>query len=385
MRALLKGSGLRSAEAFALQSSCLSVLLGLAGVLAGEASPSRFEFTEPHMGTQARVVLYARSRAEAERASRAAFARIGQLDAALSDYRSDSELMGLVRSAGQGPVPVSRDLFKVLAHAQELAARSDGAFDVTAGALTRLWRGARRLGELPSAERVARARQTSGFRFLHLKEAPRTAELGAGVMLDVGGIAKGFAADEALAILAQHGMSSALVALGGDMAMFGPPPGRAAWTIDIAGLKVPGAPILEPLPIVNGAVSTSGDAEQWMEVAGVRYSHILDPRSGWPLTGRSSVTVIARTGMEADGLATALAVLDLHAGRQLVDETSGAAAIWVRERDGRVTVQRSSRWPTVGEEERRKKEEGRRKSKEQGRRDGPEPRTLTALNGALDA
>jgi FAD:protein FMN transferase len=341
---------------------CLCVLLGLGEVLAGEAPSSRFELTEPHMGTQARVVLYAHSRVEAEGASRAAFARIGQLDAALSDYRTNSELMGLVRSAGQGPVPVSHDLFRVLAHAQELAARSDGAFDVTAGALTRLWRGARRLGELPSAERIARARRTSGFRFLRLTETPRTAELAAGVMLDVGGIAKGFAADEALAVLAQHGMSSALVAVGGDMALSGPPPGRAAWTIDIAGLKLPGAPTLEPLLMVTGAVSTSGDAEQWMDVAGVRYSHILDPRSGWPLTGRSSVTVVARTGMEADGLATALAVLDLHAGRRLVDATPGAAAIWVRERDGRVTVQRSSRWPLEG---RSKKEEGRRKSKDE--------------------
>jgi len=329
----------------ALPGAIACVALGAAHAA---AAPPRYEYSEPHMGTTVRVVLYAADRAQAERAARAAFARIAALDQALSDYRPDSELMRLCARAGQGAVAIGADLFRVLEAAQALAERSRGAFDATSGQLTRLWRGARRLSELPAPARIADARAQSGYRRLQLDATRRTAMLEAGVCLDLGGIAKGDAADQALAAMAAHGVARALVAIGGDVAVAAPPPGEDGWTVEVAALAVAGAPRIGELRLRDAAVSTSGDAEQWMPVDGRRYSHILDPRNGWPMTARSSTTVVARRGIDADGLATAAAVLGPGKGLRLVERTPGAAAFMTRqEADGGVTVHTSSRWSEV--------------------------------------
>jgi FAD:protein FMN transferase len=307
---------------------------------------SRFERHEAHMGTDMRIVVYADDERAAGAAARAAFDRVEALNAALSDYTPTSELMKLSARAGQGPVAVSDDLFRVLAAAQDLALRSDGAFDVTCGPLTRLWRRARHVSEVPPAARVEEARALTGFRALSLDATARTATLAKpGMSLDVGGIAKGYAAEEALQVLASHGLHRALVALGGDIAIADPPPDREGWLIDVATLD---ATTASPGPILlrNAAVSTAGDAEQWFTADGVRYSHILDPRTGWPMTIRSTTTVIARHGVDADGLDTTAAVLGIERGLALVEATPGASVFMMRlEPDGRTIFRTSSRWP----------------------------------------
>ena len=226
---------------------------------------SRHAFSEPHMGTEARIVLYAHDRAQARRAADAGFARIRQLDAVLSDYRSDSELSRLCARAGQGPVHVGADLFVVLQAAQTLAERSDGAFDVTRGAVTRIWRQARKLDEQPDPARIRQALATGNYRDLRLDPDARTVTLARpGIQLDVGGIAKGYAAEQALEAMRNAGVHRALVALGGDIVVGAPPPGESGWRIDVAPLDVPGAPPGTTLSLQHAAVSTAGDAEQWM-------------------------------------------------------------------------------------------------------------------------
>ena len=203
----------------------------LAGVVIGlfqELELSRFEFSEIHMGTRFRIVLYTRDRTDAAKASKAAFRRIAQLDDSMSDYRPMSELMRLSRQAGYGPVRVSEDLFGVLKQSQEMARRTQGAFDVTLGPVVRLWRRARRRGELPDPERLAQAQGRVGYEKLRLDPATRTAQLmRKGMLLDLGGIAKGYAADQALVVLKRHGLPRALVDAGGDVVVGLPPPGRA--------------------------------------------------------------------------------------------------------------------------------------------------------------
>lgn len=328
---------------------CCILNAGLDGVARSGTDPAtwpRLEATEPHMGTQVRLVVYAPDDARAHTAMRAAFDRIAALDQTLTDYKATSELMRLSARAGQGPIPISQDLFHVLDAAQSLAHKSDGAFDITSGPSTRLWRTARRLSELPAADRVDAAHALTGFRKLHLDAQRRTATLDTpGMSLDVGGLAKGYAADEAIAVLTSYGLTRALVALGGDVAVSGPPPGRDGWSIDVAPLDVPGAPHPRALTLQHAAVSTAGDAEQWLPAHGKRYSHILDPRTGWPMTIRSSTTVIARRGLDADSLDTTLAVLGPDKGLPLVDATTGAAALMVRQGpDGHVITHRSLRW-----------------------------------------
>jgi thiamine biosynthesis lipoprotein len=312
--------------------------------VARSAKEGRFEFAEPHMGTLVRITLYARDEPEAARASGAAFERIAQLDAALSDYRDDSELTALSRRSGTGPVAVSDDLFRVLQAAQQIAKASDGAFDVTAGPLSVLWRQARRQGRVPDAERLAAARTHVGYDKLTLDATARTATLReAGMQIDLGGIAKGFAADEALKTLRSNGIRRALVAAGGDIAAGAAPPGERGWHVAIGGIEGAAAP--GTLLLADRAVSTSGDAEQFVIVGSTRYSHIFDPRTGMALTGRRSVTVIARNGTLSDALATAVSVMGREPGLALIEATPGAAAsvIYAAE-DGRMQTYRSSRW-----------------------------------------
>jgi FAD:protein FMN transferase len=310
------------------------------------AGLTRFEYTEPHMGTTFRVVLHAPDQASADAASRRAFARIAELDTALTDYNATSELSRVTQEAIGHPVRVSDDLLGVLIPSQELARRSDGAFDITVGPLTRLWRRARRQVELPAPDVLAEARRATGYQLVKVDAAGHTVEVERpGMQLDAGGIAKGYAADAALEVLRSAGYGRSLVAAGGDLAMGDPPPGRKGWTVALEGLTpdhpAPGSPIV----VSRCGVSTSGDEEQWVEIGGVRYSHILDPRTGMGLTGHSSVTVLAADATTSDMLATAVSVLGPEKGRALVDGWAGASALigertpqgdrWVRSRNWR--------------------------------------------------
>ncbi len=287
---------------------------------------SRYEFSSLQMGTLARVVLYARDAETARDGSSRAFARIASLDAVMSDYREDSELTRLSRRAGDGPVRVSDDLFRVLEASVRVWRDSRGAFDVTAAPLIHLWRRARRIGQLPDRREIAAAAALTGSDKMILNARDQTVDLRVrGMQIDLGGIGKGFAAQEAATLLRRRGYRDVLVALGGDIVAVGAPPRTTGWTIDVADLSTD-ASAPQRIVLREAAVSTSGDAEQWVEIDGVRYSHIVDPRDGKALTGRRSVTVVAPTGTMSDALATAVSVMGPVDGLALIDRTPNAAA-----------------------------------------------------------
>jgi FAD:protein FMN transferase len=317
---------------------------------AAAAGPAlqRYTFVEPHMGTRFKVILYAPDESTAAAAAKDAFAHIAALDGIMSDYRPTSELMQLCKKAGGDPVPVSEELFFVLARAQEVSRRSDGAFDVTIGPVVKLWRRARRTQQLPDKQELADALALVGHDKMKLDAKARTVQLTkAGMQLDLGGIAKGYAADEALAVLKKHKIDRALVAAGGDIAVSGPPPDAEGWNVGIAPLEDPDARPARYLLLKDAAVSTSGDAEQYVEIDGKRYSHIVDPKTGIGLVGRMSVTVLAKNGVTADPLAKVPAVLGPEKGLPLVEETEGAAALVVRKTDRGEEVIASKRFPTT--------------------------------------
>jgi thiamine biosynthesis lipoprotein len=288
------------------------------------------------MGTTFRVVLYAPDRVTADRAFARAFQRIAGLDDILSDYRDSSELSRITREAVAHPVRVSDDLFNVLAAAETLGRQSNGAFDITIGSLSRLWRRARRQAESPSSSDLDAALAVTSYRWVTLDPALKTVRFAhPGIRLDAGGIAKGYAADRALAEVAATGLRRALVAAGGDLALGDPPPGRNGWEITLAGLDVGRAAPASPVVLARRGVSTSGDAEQWVEIGGVRYSHIIDPRTGMALTGHRSVSVIARDATSSDMLATALSVLEPDRGARVIAHYRQAAAlVGIRSTDG---------------------------------------------------
>ena len=300
------------------------------------------------MGTNVRIVLYAGDGAAADALAAAAFSRIAALEDRLSDYRESSELMALCRAAGGPPVAVSGDLFTVLSAAQGFAAGTEGAFDVTIGPVSRVWRHARATGDLPEAARLADAQRLVGYRKMELSAGPRTVRLAErGMLLDLGGIAKGFAAGEALALLAGRGARHAIVAIGGDVAAGEAPPGLPGWEIGVAPLGPGRGPSLPPLRLRFAAISSSGDAEQFLDAGGKHFSHIVNPITGSAATGRRGVTVMAPNGMTADALATAVKVLGATRGLVAVDRIEGAAALVVEETPQGVREYRSKRWPDM--------------------------------------
>ena len=287
----------------------------------------RYEYRQIHMGVEARIVLYASDSSHAVTAARAAFRRIGELDAVMSDYRDDSELMRLVSRPALSSVRVSDPLWRVLVAARELSRQTDGAFDVTSGPVVRLWREARRNQNYPDEQALTGARELTGWNKLKLDSPTRSVILEKpGMLLDLGGIGKGFAADEALAVLRRHGAGRALVELGGDIVVGDPPPDRNGWEIrlqDAAGAP----PVVE---LVDAAISTSGDAVQFVELDGVRYSHVVDPRTGVALRDQFAVTVIAPTGLLSDPLATALGVLGPEAGADFMRRHHPEVTFYIR-------------------------------------------------------
>lgn len=258
------------------------------------------------MGVQCRIVVYTGDEDSAVAAADAGFHEIARLEDLFSDYRSKSELSRLGDHAGLGPVPASDDMMRILTQAREVSEATDGAFDVTCGPAVALWRESRRTGVLPGAEAIARAREALGWHAVEVDPQARTVTLSkSGMRLDLGGIAKGYAAHHAVVLLKSLGVSSCMVALAGDIAVGEAPPGTPGWRVTVQGDRGSPGPTLV---LANASVSTSGDAEQFVVIGGLRYSHIIDPRTGVGTPGGVQATVVARDGAIADALPKAVCV-----------------------------------------------------------------------------
>lgn len=287
----------------------------------GAQTLERFAFEHGAMGTEFRIVLYAADAHHAERAASAAFRRIDEVDGALSDYKPTSEILRLSKTAGSRRwVPVGDDLWAVLVRSEGLSVETDGAFDITVGPLVRLWRWANRRGVLPDAERIAHARGAVGYNLIELDRPTQRVRLPVpGMQLDAGAIGKGYAADAAIAELDSAGIRSALVDAGGDIVVSGAPPGAAGWRVAIPAAQAENV-TESNVWLTHGAVATSGDKYRYLVVDGVRFSHILDPKTGLGVTVQRIATVIASSGAEADALASAISVLGPRRGIALLTE-----------------------------------------------------------------
>ncbi|MFM7152984.1 MAG: FAD:protein FMN transferase [Bacteroidota bacterium] len=268
---------------------------------------NRFEFSHPQMGTVFRLVFYSgQDSAVAYGLAKIIFDRIDSLNAHFSDWLPESELSMLCQKAGEkGCCRVSAELADILFKSNSFARQSRGAFDISVGALTRLWRRSRNLKELPAPEKIASALKTVGWKSVSVCPDRSCARLRKkGTMLDLGGIAQGWTADDCLGILRSNGVSAALVDAGGDIALGDPPPGREGWQIEI-----PSANGKKLMLLKNCGITTSGATYRYLELDGKRYSHIIDPRTGQPLVHRTQVTVLAENATTADAWATAISVL----------------------------------------------------------------------------
>ncbi|HUV36434.1 MAG TPA: FAD:protein FMN transferase [Patescibacteria group bacterium] len=316
--------------------SFVTVLLALPlALLYGCESQAPYTADTFVMGTQAWVTLYGYGEKEAEPIAAEALRELHRIEAVMSTWRPASEISRLNGAADGTMRTVSRELFTVVDSAFYYAAVTGGAFDITARPLVRLWGFQGGEPRLPSEDEIAGALERVGYGRVALDASMPGIALPAGMELDLAGIAKGYAVDRCVALLAERGVTSALVNLGGNIYALGAPPGKRGWTIGIrdphGGLSTVGA-----LTLKDAAVATSGNYENFVEIEGARYGHIIDPHTGRTVDHVLSVTVVAPTALASDALSTGLFVLGGGRGSDLVRRLSGVRALFAEPADGRI-------------------------------------------------
>tara|TARA_R110000751_G_scaffold110017_1_gene207416 strand:- start:33 stop:785 length:753 start_codon:yes stop_codon:yes gene_type:complete len=231
-------------------------------------------------------------------------------------------------------VAVSEDLFRLMSISGDYAKRTNGAFDITLGPLIELWKKARENRQVPSIAEIKTAQQRTGYGKVEFPTGNTVRLKQEGMQLDVGGIGKGFAADEAISLLKRNGVNAALVDMGGDVTVSGAPPNREFWVLGFSYYSENGEEVFQKVKLKNQAVATSGDLYQYAVIDGKRYSHIINPKNGMALSNNIQVTVVAANGAMADAYASALSVLGIEEGRNIVQKTPDLEAFMVEDIPG---------------------------------------------------
>lgn len=284
------------------------IILLLVAALAVAAGPGqeivRVERSMDAMGATWTVAVYGVDRFKKDAAIDDAFEEVRRLDHRLSNYRPDSEWSAVNRQAAAGPVKLSDELFKLLAACQEYSRQSGGAFDITVGPLMRVWGFYKGSGRFPHRDEIRTALGRIGWKKVVLDPAARTVRFTArGVELDPGGIGKGYAVDRMVAILRQRGVTSALVSAGtSSIYAIGAPPGDRGWKVSVRHPK-DARKTVQDFYLKDESMSTSGNYEKFFMAGGKMYSHIMDPRTGYPSQGMLSVSVIAPKTLDSEAWA----------------------------------------------------------------------------------
>ena len=283
------------------------------------------------MGTILEATVYrpARAAGPAQADLEAVHTAVLEIDQLMSLYRPESELVSLNARAGSGPIEISAPTIQILQASEHYRRLSGGALDVSVQPLVELWGFYRmeRTSIPPPAEIQAVLGQIGADR-LNLDQAAQTATLAAGSRLDLGSIAKGYAIDRAIAALGARGVPAALIDLGGNIGVLGRPPGGRPWSV---GIQHPREnDLIGLLQFRDGAIATSGDYDRYFEVQGRRFSHLLDPRTGWPAEGLYAVTVVAPNATAADALSTAAFVLGPEEGMALLAACEGVEGVLIQ-------------------------------------------------------
>lgn len=276
------------------------------------------------MGTRVGVELWADDRAAADQVIERVMREMHRIDELMSTYKPTSQVSIVNAEAAQHPVRVDADLFGLLQTSLEYSRLTEGAFDITYASVGHLYDFRR--GIKPTDEQIANALPAVNYRHVILDPAARTVRYSqAGVRIDLGGIAKGWAVDQGIGILRAAGVEHAMVNAGGDTRIIGDRFGKP-WMVGIRDPREEGKVIVR-MPLEDAALSTSGDYERFFEADGVRYHHILEPASGRPARAVRSVTVIGPTATRTDGLSKTIFVLGIEKGMRVLDRLGDVDAI----------------------------------------------------------
>jgi len=304
-------------------SICALLMLTAPNLMAGWLSSE-----EAIMGTSVRVELWHDDAKEGHAAVAAVMREMRRIDNAMSPYKPESELSHINREAASRPVVISAELFDLIARSLEFSTRTDGAFDITFSSVGYLYDFRR--GVKPTDQQISEKISAINYRHIQLDKNKKTIKYAReGVRIDLGGIAKGYAVDRGVDILKQRGVAKALVTAGGDSRVMGLKNNRP-WMIGIRDPRHREG-MAAVMPLVDSAISTSGDYERYFEADGVRYHHILNPKTGHSATGVRSVTVIGPDATTTDVLSTSVFILGPTKGMKLVESLPEIEAVIIDE------------------------------------------------------
>ena len=288
------------------------------------------------MGSPFNIIIVTHDSGRAAGLANKCFALIDSFNILFSDYDPQSELNQVNNSAGKTAIKVSPGLMDIILLSKKAWQNSRHSFDITIGPLSQLWRGARKQKIFPDSSVIATTRKLVDFSQIVIDTLQQTVQLTkAGMRLDLGGIAKGYIAQKVIDFLRKQGISKALADAGGDMAMSSSANNSKGWVIGVNIPETTDDLLPRHLILQNIAVATSGDAYQYIEHNGKKYSHIIDPRTGYGIQSQRNVTVIAANGTDADWLATACSILPITEAKQIARQ-AGAELLITELKDGKV-------------------------------------------------
>jgi thiamine biosynthesis lipoprotein len=284
---------------------------------AAETPPlERYEASASVMGSELRVALYGERRGPLASAAIAAFEEARRIDALISNYREDSEWSRLNREASAGPVKVSDESIDLIGDCLDYSRASEGAFDVTVGKLVKVWGFYKGSGHLPSQREIRAALAQTGYQGVEMDRSARTIRFSKdGLEIDPGGIGKGYAVDRIAALFHNYGIKAAMISAGtSSMFAIGAPPSEPrGWKVEIRDPR--GGPPAAEIYLRDESLSTSGSYEKFFQAEGKTYSHVMDPRTGWPAQGIAQVSVVAATGLDTEAWTKAVFVNGLDWAR----------------------------------------------------------------------
>ncbi len=284
--------------------------------------------TDGIMGTRITVELWADDQGQAASAIEAVLDEMRHVDESMSTYKPTSELSHVNAVAADGPTPISAELFDLLTTARAYSELTEGAFDITYASVGYLYDFRR--GVHPNEGQISHALPAVDYRHVLLDGRARTVQFSRqGVRIDLGGIAKGYAVDRAIDVLTARGFSHAYVSAGGDSRIVGDRFGKP-WMVGIRDPRREAGSVITRIPLVDAAISTSGDYERFFEEKGVRYHHIIDPRTGHSASKVRSATVIGPSATRTDGLSKTAFVLGPEKAMEIYNRIDDIDAVIVK-------------------------------------------------------
>ncbi len=283
------------------------------------------------MGSRFDITVVANNEAEGNEYIDLAVSEISRIEKMISSWDSLSETSTIIRNAGIKAVKVDKELFDLISRAIKISELTDGAFDISYASMDRIWKFDGTMKKLPTEEEVATSVAKVGYKNIILNTSEQTVFLkNRGMRIGFGALGKGYAADKTKQLLISKGVNAGIINASGDLTTWGKQPDGTSWMIGITN-PLNGNKVFSWFPLDNNAVVTSGNYEKFAVLNGKRYSHIIDPRTGWPASGLTSVTIFAPKAELADALATSVFVMGRETGIDFINQLPGIECVMVDE------------------------------------------------------